>query len=46
MTGIRGSRKGGVIKPIRKLDGRARAEAVSEAAEFGEGWGVSGDERE
>lgn len=46
MTGIRASRKGGVIKPMRKLDGRERADAVSATAEFGEGWGVSGVERE
>jgi hypothetical protein len=46
VTGMRASRKGGVIKPMRKLDGRERANGVSETAEFGEGWGVSGDERE
>lgn len=45
MTGIRGSRKGGVIKPMRKLDGRVRDECVSDTAELGEGWGVSGAER-
>ena len=42
VTGIRRSRKGGVIKPIWKAGGRERAGSVSVTAEFGEERGVSG----
>ncbi len=46
MTGMRVSRKGGVIKPMWKVGGRARAGSVNVTAEFGEGSGVSGGARE
>ena len=42
MTGMRASRNGGVIKPIRKVGGRVHADSVSVAAECGEDMGVSG----
>jgi hypothetical protein len=45
VTGIRESRNGGVINPMRKLGGRVCAGSVSvtaECAECGELWGVSG----
>ena len=42
MTGIRMSRNGGVIKPIRKVGGRVHAGSVSVTAECGEERGVSG----
>jgi hypothetical protein len=41
VTGMRASRNGGVIKPMRKVGGRVRAGSVSAAAECGEERGVS-----
>jgi hypothetical protein len=42
VTGIRASRNGGVIKPMRKAGGRVCVGSVSVAAECGEERGVSG----